>query len=104
MDANVLAGTSGGLTLARFPTPTILRPNVNYRVTVLPTTTTANTWVRYQANSVAIMEAMPGGASWYGTSRVDAGAWTDVTTDYLQIGILVNGIDMGISKAKVVNQ
>ncbi len=97
IDADQLFGTSGGWMRVFFSANVDLAIGNGYRVTVKPTTTTDNAWVRYQGASSAIMEALPGGTDWGGTSRTDAGAWTDVATDWYAIGLICTGIDIPAS-------
>lgn len=95
MDADTLFGTSGGWMKVYFASPVTLLASTAYRVVVKPTTTNDNAWVRYQALNTTVMQALPGKGAWYGTSRTDAGAWTEVTTDFYTIGLLFDGIDSG---------
>lgn len=93
IDADQLFGTSGGWMKVYFSAAVTLLANTAYRVTVKPTTANDNAWVRYQALNTTVMQALPGKGVWYGTSRTDAGAWTEVTTDWYPIGLLFDGID-----------
>lgn len=102
MDADTLFGTSGGMMYVHFTSRVTLLANTAYRITVLATTANDNAWVRFQALNTAVMGAFPGGANWYGTSRTDAGAWTEVTTDWYPMGLLVDGIDSGAGIARLL--
>lgn len=77
----------------RFPTAVSLAANATYRVAVKPTTATNVGVPVTDVPSAAFMGAMPGGVDWVYTSRTDAGAWSETTTRYAPIGLIIDGID-----------
>ena len=65
-----------------------------YRLIVKPTTASSGDIgvQRYVMESTAAMGMWPCGDTWQGTSRTDAGAWTDASTDMYYMGIWVSDI------------
>lgn len=65
-----------------------------YRIAIKPTTATSIQVYRFSMNSTAIMATWGGGADWYESSRVDAGAWSDTTTNKVWAGLIIDGFDV----------
>jgi hypothetical protein len=82
------AFTSMTLYYFHFSTPIDLDAGTEYRLTLLPATTTAIGFRRVVVASADRLGAMSGGTAWYETSRTDAGAWTDTTTQKVFKGLL----------------
>jgi hypothetical protein len=49
----------------------------------------------FEVGSAAVMDAMPGGQNFHQSTRVNAGAWTDVTTKRPCAGVIVDGFSDG---------
>ena len=81
-----------------FTTPVTLLAGTTYRLILEPTSAT-NIIIRdFDCASVGVMAAMPGGASHYHTSAKDptgTGSYTDVTTKWPCMGLIVDGVDDG---------
>lgn len=73
-----------------------LLKNTNYRLTLLPTTTTSLRIQEFTVAAVAIMDAFPGGQAIHRTHRTDAGAWTETTTQRPFMGLIIDGLDDGV--------
>jgi hypothetical protein len=71
-----------------------LAANTTYRLSMKPTTATSGSLQDITVNNNANLQAMPGGIQWYGSTRVDGGAWTDSTTTRPLIGLIIDGIDV----------
>lgn len=92
-DPEIRFGTNHGIRYEDFASTAILLPNVDYRLTLLPTTASNITSHEVVAPSAAVMAALPWGTSIHLTTRADAGAWTDTTTQRVQMGIIVDQVD-----------
>lgn len=95
IDADQLFGTSGGWMKVYFTQVRTFVAGGIYRAVIKPTTSTDNAWVRFQAISTTLMQAMPGNGDFKGTARVDGGAWSDTDTDWYPIGVMLSGVDSG---------
>ncbi len=73
--------------------------NTVYRITVLPTSATNVSLVEFTVNASAILTGMPGGGAIYGTTRTNAGAFTDSNTTWPLIGPRYAGFDDGLQIA-----
>lgn len=83
-----------------FPSSVSLLANTFYRLTFLPTT--ASDTARptfFSVQTAAVMDAYLGGQNFHSTSRTDAGAWTDTTTERDFVGILIDAIDNGVGSS-----
>jgi hypothetical protein len=71
-----------------------LAANTQYRLIVKPTTgASGGIYVqRWSLDSTAAMAAIPEGTRWQGTSRTDAGAWSNVTTDIVMAALWISDI------------
>lgn len=89
------ANVEGFITV--FFSPIDIIPNAIYRLTVVANNTLANFTVRYlEVPTNAHLGAFPGGTTTYGTTRTDAGAWTDITTRRYFLGFIISDIDNGV--------
>ncbi len=77
-----------------FATPVDLTAGT-YRVVLKPTTTTAITAYRVTVFTAAAMGHFDLGTDCYATTRVDAGSFTDATTQRYQVALLASQIDDG---------
>lgn len=93
--SGVRNSANGGTHNIPFSSAVTLSANTNYRLVVKPTSGSNVTLCELEINSAALMGAMPGGPNFHFTSRTDAGAWTEVTTRYPTLGMIVDGIDSG---------
>lgn len=95
--ASLIAGRrvqNNGMTARiNFVTPVTLTPNVNYRLTVLPTSVSSVILYDFDTATAAIRESIDGGATWMSTQRTNAGAWTNVNTNRPFMGIILDGFD-----------
>jgi hypothetical protein len=68
--------------------------NTQYRLIVKPTTgASGGIYVqRWSMDSTAAMAAIPCGTTWQGTSRTDAGAWSNVSTDIAMLALHISDI------------
>lgn len=89
--------TSGVNTRVNFNTPVNLSRNVDYRVTVLPTTASSINIYDFDVNVTALLQAVDGGSTWMSTQRTNAGAWTNVNTNRPYIGLILDGFDDAVS-------
>jgi len=64
--------TGGVYYLFPLPTPVVLKPNTEYIVGLKPTTTNNVRLIYYTIDSLALMDAIPGGSEWYAVAR----AWS----------------------------
>lgn len=80
-----------------FTAPVTLTASGNYRLTVLPTSATNLSIYELNVNASALMAGMAGGTAMIGTSRTDAGAWTQDGTVRPLMGLTIGGIDTGSS-------
>lgn len=77
--------------------PTTLVPNTVYRSVVKPTSATNMIIYRHTSSTAAMMDQMSGGQKFHETSRVDAGAWTDTTTQrILALNLFFDGFHDGV--------
>ena len=90
-DTRNLASTS--IHFFYFNTKVSLSAATTYRVSIKPTSATSLSTTEFNVNANANLGAVPGGTSWYFSSRVDAGAWTDVDTRRPNIGLIFDGVD-----------
>lgn len=94
VDTDVLrTATAPSTVLMHFPTTSALSANTNYRIVFKPTTASNTSTYECVVNAAAIMAALPGGSNWHKTTRSDAGAWTQDTTNRVMIGLLLDGFD-----------
>jgi len=89
--------TAGGTAAALFAAPVTLTAGATYRLTCLPTDASGVSTTEFTVPSVAHLAACPGGAAMYLTTRTNAGAWTDTTTQRPFMGLIISGIDTGTS-------
>jgi hypothetical protein len=87
--------TTSTTRVARFADVT-LAANTAYRIAVKPGGTNVTIY-DCTVNSVAILDAFPGGQNFYLTSRTDAGAWTETTTRKPDMGVIITAVDNGAS-------
>lgn len=73
--------------------PQTLLANTTYRLTVKPTTGSNVSLQDYDVDTSALLQASPGGTTWYYTHRTDAGAWTDTNTKRPWMGLALSGVD-----------
>ena len=84
--------TSAGYSYYEFATPRDIDKNVDYRLTLVPTTGSNVSLVEYVCNSQAIREVCDPGATWMGTTRNNgAGAWTPLLTTRPVISLVIDG-------------
>lgn len=87
---------SGGINIRVYFTSTVeLQANMEYRLTLLPTTTTALTLAQTTLPSAAHNAAFPAGSStsFILTTRTNGGTFSDTDTTRPFMGLLIDGID-----------
>lgn len=94
LDPDIRATSNAMNGMVTIPT-TALTANTTYRIAVKPTSASSVIVHDIDVNSAAIMQSFAGGTAWYSTTRTDAGAWTDTTTNRPMIGLRISGIDTG---------
>lgn len=72
-----------------------LEPDVDYRVSIKPTTSENLTTHEFSMPSVAAMDMLSGGQRVYATERTDGGAWSNTTTKRSRCGVIINGLENG---------
>ncbi len=80
-----------------FTDPYDLAANTVYRVAIKPTTATSLIISGITVDNTGDLVATGGGANWYMSHRIDAGAWSDVSTDQPNISLVLSAIDDGTS-------
>jgi len=88
-------GANGGYAYYEFATPRDLTANVNYRITLLPTTASTVVLYEYTFPTQAIREAFDGGPTWMTTHRNNAGAFSNEVTIRPAIHLVFSGFDNG---------
>ena len=75
-----------------------------YRLVVKPTTTTGVNIKEITAESIAMLDQLPGGRNCFRTSRTDAGAWTDTATTVQIYGLsmIFDQVDDGVGGGGVI--
>jgi hypothetical protein len=96
-DKDIRQGTGGGVHYFRLAQPVTLTANTAYRLAIKPTTTTGLTLFSMDVNNAAIMAQLPGGQQFFHSTRVDGGAWTDLQTRRLFMGLMIDGIDTTVT-------
>lgn len=91
----VVGGADPQAVWVRFPTAYALTANTTYRLIIKPSSATDINLGVFTISSAAHQACFEGGLEWYGTHRVDAGAWTDETSIRPLMGIILSGIDTG---------
>lgn len=97
LDADVKNTTAGRSYIIPFDDVT-LTPNVSYRLTILPSSTTNLSVYDFDVQSTAHMNAVDCGANWIQTQRTDGGAWTDTNTKRPYMALWVSAIDDGVPR------
>lgn len=90
-DGHVSAAASVGLHKLRFATPVTLEPNTNYRIALVPTTTTSIVIYDTDVNAAADLDAWSGGQEFHSTTVNGApgaeGDWTQTLTNRPFMGL-----------------
>lgn len=81
-----------------FTAPYTIEANTEYRLSVTPLTSGTINIHYISVESAAHMDAMLWGAEFYKSTRTDGGDWTDVTTDFPFIGLVLDQLDDGAGK------
>ena len=77
------------------PTGVVLEPNVNYRVAVRPTSVTDIMVHGQTVGKAEWFQMYGGGEACHQTSRTDAGSWAEQTKWRLDVGVIIDGFDIG---------
>lgn len=99
--ANERTGTGSGVYMIPFASTQDLTINSNYRIVLKPTTTSNVQIQRMTVLAAGHMDMAPLGQKCYETSRTDAGAWTETTTQRVSIGLLVNGLSDNVGSGTI---
>lgn len=90
------ASTAGLPVFVPFVSRPTLTAGAVYRVAVKPTTTSNVSVYDYAVASAARLAGAPTGATWYSSTRTDAGSWTDDDTIVPSwTALVIDGIDDG---------
>jgi len=87
IDTDQALATGAEVLLIPFSTEFELAKDTYYRLAIRPSTGTSTRYRGIAVESEAHMAALPGGADWHRTSRVDAGAWTETPTEHPLMGL-----------------
>lgn len=92
-----LANASGVRSLfpVIFPATFEAAPNTDYRIVVKPTTGTNVPLTRVIVPSAAAMGMMDGGTTIRRTERTDGGAFSEVDTERVMVGVLIDALELG---------
>ncbi len=80
----------------QFATAQALSKDVYYRLVIKPTTTTSNAYYSFTVSAAGLLDCFEGGQNFHLTTRTDAGAWTDTTTQRPYIGLILDQLDDGV--------
>ena len=92
-DGDIRLSNATGNYIDYFSSSQAILKDTFYRLAVKPTTTTTITLGGNTHTAAAILDALPGGQNLHESTRTDAGAWTDTTTDRPQIGLIIDSAD-----------
>jgi len=92
-DPDIRGTTTGQCLSYLFATSVTLTAGATYRLVLKPTTGSSVVLYDADVESSARLQAMATGVNWYGTSRTNAGAWTDTDTTVAFLGLIVDGVD-----------
>jgi hypothetical protein len=93
-DKDVRGRIEAGIYVFWFDSGNILTINTDYRLVVEPTSATSIRYHDMTVDSAAILDTLPGGQNFHGTTKKDAG-WTDTTTIRPFIGLILDQLDDG---------
>ena len=96
LDKDVRGRTDTALNHVLFSSSISLVANTYYRLAVKPTSVTGVTLREYSVTAAGLLDAV-GGQEFHLSTRTDAGAWTDTTTKRPWWGLIIDGIDDGVS-------
>ena len=98
IDADYRFGTGNGSFFINFdsdPAATVtLQPSTWYRMIITPSSASNCALWYLDVPSAAAMAVLDGGTLCYATSRVDAGAWSELTTRRWAISLLIDQVDI----------
>ena len=94
LDSDLRSGTAGLNQFVRFA-DTNLTASTNYRLILKPTSASSVSLYDYDVSAAAHLDVCAGGQNFHSTTRTDAGAWTQTTTNRPWMGLLVTKIDNG---------
>lgn len=94
LDPDIRGGTATETISMLFNTEVTLDPAETYRLSFLPTSASSISIYSIDVPNNALLATIPGGIEWYSSTRVNAGSWTDVTTNRLLAGLILNGFDL----------
>lgn len=95
VDATQVMSTAGRLAYVTFPVPQVFAANAPFRISIKPTTANNVTVYYRDMASASHRRAWGGGADFAASTRVDAGAWSDVTTRQMMIGCRISAGEVG---------
>lgn len=93
IDSDQKSNANGGVIQVLWSSSITLEPDTTYRLAVKPTTASTVTFQDFDLPGAAYQACMPGGATWYYSSRTDAGAWSDTDTKRPIAGLIFDGVD-----------
>lgn len=96
IDKDLAGGIANPCLYAPIGSTTVtLAKDTNYRMAVKPTSASGITIYSEQYGSAARLDQASGGSSIHQTTRTDAGAWSETTTNRYLCGVLTSGYDDG---------
>jgi hypothetical protein len=95
---------TGATRYVTLPAEIPLKANTVYRATCVMQQPVGLNFYGADVASAPVLNAVAGGQQMYWTQRTDGGAWTDVLTRRMLMGLLLTDINTGgVSRARVVN-
>ena len=87
------SSNAAGLYFLPFKGTANLVKATNYRLTIVPSSVTNLTAYDFDVPVAGMLDMLSGGQNVHGTTRTDAGAWTDTTTQRAFLGLIVDAFD-----------
>ena len=96
IDGDFTAGTAGlGLRFNFFPTPVTLTAGATCRLAIRPTTATSITYRNYTLEAAGSEQGLGVPQGTCQSTRLDQGAWSDQTTTFPCLGLILDQLDDG---------
>lgn len=94
LDASQRTGSVALPVIGRFDTSVTLTAGQTYYLAVKPGGS-AVSMITFSAAGASQMQGYPNGGDWYLSTRTDEGSWTDTTTEWPVLGLIIDGVDDG---------
>lgn len=99
LDADKRSSTGLNIENRLFTAPYTLVKDTQYRIAVKPTTATSLNLLYFTVSAAAIMDSFDGGQSFFQSTRLNEGGWSDTTTNRPFIWLLLDAFDDGVGGA-----